>query len=195
MLKQLIVFGFLAIALVACNDTASTAEEAGHEHHDHDHEGHDHDHEGGTADMEGDGVHFGETIDAQGAISFEEMLTQVSNSEVDSVAVKVVGTVGAVCQAKGCWMDLGPSTASENGMRVRFKDYGFFVPKDIAGRQAVIEGYAFREVTSVEELRHYAEDEGLSKEEIEKINEPLEEVKFLASGVYLMEEPMQKEGE
>ena len=193
MLKQLIVFGFLAFALVGCNDANTAAEEAGHEHHDHDHEGHDHEGEG--AAVESDGIHFGETIDAEGAITFDEMVTQVGSSEVDSVAVKVVGTVGSVCQAKGCWMDLGPSAESESAMRVRFKDYGFFVPKDIAGRQAVVEGYAFREVTSVEELRHYAEDEGLSKEEIEKITEPEESIKFLASGVYLMEEPKEEEGE
>ena len=92
-------------------------------------------------------------------------------------------------------MDLGPAAESETAMRVRFKDYGFFVPKDIAGRQAVVEGYAFREVTTVEELRHYAEDEGLSAEEIAKITEPVEEVKFLASGVYLVEATSEEEGE
>ncbi len=81
--------------------------------------------------------------------------------------------------------------ASGNGgeeMMVKFKDYGFFVPKDIAGRKVVMEGYAFREVTPVDELRHYAEDEGLSTEEIEAITEPKEELKFLASGVLLLDE-------
>ncbi|MEN0048567.1 MAG: DUF4920 domain-containing protein, partial [Bacteroidota bacterium] len=70
----------------------------------------------------------------------------------------------------------------------KFKDYGFFVPKDISGRQVIMEGYAYREVTPVEELRHYAKDDGMSEEEIAAITEPEEEFKFMASGVILLEE-------
>ena len=51
-----------------------------------------------------------------------------------------------------------------------------------------MEGWAFREVTSVDELRHYAEDAGKSQEEIEAIQEPKDELKFLASGVFVMDE-------
>jgi len=51
-----------------------------------------------------------------------------------------------------------------------------------------MEGHAFKETTPVEELRHYAEDAGKPQEEIEAITEPKEEVKFLASGVLLLEE-------
>lgn len=65
------------------------------------------------------------------------------------------------------------------------------MPKDIKGRKVIMEGYAYKLVTPVEELRHYAEDEGKSKEEIEAITEPLEELKFMASGVLLLE----REGE
>jgi hypothetical protein len=72
-------------------------------------------------------------------------------------------------------------------MVVQFKDYGFFVPKDIAGRQVVIEGYAYRAVTPIEDLKHYAEDAGKSQEEIDAITEPKEELKFLASGVILLD--------
>jgi hypothetical protein len=46
-----------------------------------------------------------------------------------------------------------------------------------------MEGVAFREVLSVEMLRHYAEDGGKSKEEIEKITEPEPRLSFEASGV------------
>ncbi len=71
---------------------------------------------------------------------------------------------------------------------VQFEDYGFFMPKDIAGREVIMEGYAYREETSVDQLRHFAEDEGKSKEEIEAITEPIEEMKFMASGVLLLPE-------
>ena len=71
-------------------------------------------------------------------------------------------------------------------MFVKFKDYGFFMPKDIAGKRVVMDGYAFKEITPVDELRHYAEDEGKSPEEIAAIVEPKEELKFLAKGVLLL---------
>jgi hypothetical protein len=66
---------------------------------------------------------------------------------------------------------------------VKFKDYGFFVPLDAGGRTVVMDGVAFREVLSVDMLRHYAEDGGKSKEEIEKITEPETRLSFEASGV------------
>jgi hypothetical protein len=41
------------------------------------------------------------------------------------------------------------------------------------------------DTTTVEELKHFAEDDGKSKEEIEKITEPKIEMVFEASGVKL----------
>jgi len=101
----------------------------------------------------------------------------------DSMAVSVKGKVESVCQKKGCWMNI----VSENGdeMFVKFKDYGFFMPLDLAGKEVIMNGYAFKDETSVEDLRHYAEDEGLSEEEISQIVAPKEELKFMASGVYI----------
>lgn len=127
---------------------------------------------------------FGETITADGAVSMPEMLTKMQG--VDSLPVKVKGTVESVCQVKGCWVNLRDEQAGD--MFVKFKDYAFFLPKDIAGREVVMEGYAFRETTSVEDLKHYAEDEGKSKAEIDAITEPKEELKFMASGVVLLPE-------
>ncbi|MEY3052765.1 MAG: hypothetical protein RLY31_2550 [Bacteroidota bacterium] len=127
---------------------------------------------------------FGEKISAKGAVSIGALPTLLGDS--DSLAVKLQGTVESVCQVKGCWMNL--VDANNPGLFVQFKDYGFFMPKDIAGRQVVIDGYAYRQVTPVEELRHYAEDAGKTQEEIEAITTPKEEVKFLASGVLLLPE-------
>ena len=70
---------------------------------------------------------------------------------------------------------------------VKFKDYGFFMPKDISGREVVMHGKAFFRVTPVEELRHYAEDAGKSADEIAQITEAKRELSFLADGVILVD--------
>ena len=95
--------------------------------------------------------------------------------------------VSEVCQAKGCWMNLTSGADSTHvEMFVQFKDYGFFMPKDLAGKEVIVEGKAYKEATSVEELRHYAEDAGKTEEEIAAITEPQMEKKFLATGVVLV---------
>ena len=70
---------------------------------------------------------------------------------------------------------------------VKFYDYGFFVPKDISGKEVIVEGKAFKEVTPFDELRHYAEDAGKSADEIAAITEPKAEWKFEATGVLVLD--------
>jgi len=58
-------------------------------------------------------------------------------SKFSDKTVRTEGLVTAVCQSKGCWMQL----ADETGVaHVKFAGYGFFVPKDASGHRAVIEG-------------------------------------------------------
>lgn len=125
--------------------------------------------------------YFGDTITylntAIGLETFETLMEENGTLEETMIS----GTVAEVCQAKGCWMNLDLPNGSM--MKVKFKDYAFFVPKDIAGKEIVIKGAAALDTTTVEELRHYAEDAGKSEEEIAAINEPEIGYKFLASGV------------
>jgi hypothetical protein len=123
--------------------------------------------------------HYGAQIDDSGAISMTELNAKMKGKE--EIQAKVQGKVASVCQAKGCWMMLENPSGSQ--MRVTFKDYGFFVPKDIAGKTVVISGKAYISTTTVDELKHYAEDAGKSKEEIAKITEPEKELAFEADGV------------
>jgi len=129
--------------------------------------------------------YYGEKITADGAITYDELLQKLES--VDSVDnVKVTGLIDGVCQAKGCWMNIvSASDKSKESMFVKFKDYGFFMPLDASGSTAIMEGKAYKEETSVDELRHYAEDEGKSAEEIAAITEPITELKFMAHGVIL----------
>ena len=168
-----ILFAVLATALLAaCNSAARQSGKTEAE-------------KTGQKEMQ-KGQAFGAAFSPEGAVSYENLAEKMQGQ--DSVALKVAGTVQEVCQAKGCWMLIASEGNTGEPVMVRFKDYGFFVPKDIAGRKVVMDGYAFREVTPVDELRHYAEDAGKSKEEIEAITQPREELKFLASGVLLLDE-------
>ncbi len=99
--------------------------------------------------------------------------------------MKVTGEVVTVCQKKGCFMTL----AMPNGetMFVNFKDYAFFMPKDLAGKKVVIDGFAEKKETSVEDLKHFAADAKKSPEEIAKITAPKKEIVFEAKGVVILE--------
>ena len=124
---------------------------------------------------------FGEPIDKKGAVSAKKLAQKMDNAE--SLNIKVKGTITEVCQAKGCWMtiDLG----DDELMRVKFKDYGFFVPKDAAGKTAIFQGVAKNEMVRVDELKHLAKDAGKSEKEIIAIDKPKEELTFVAEGVII----------
>ena len=120
----------------------------------------------------------------EGKITTKELLQTLSVQ--DSAFVKVEAVINSICQKKGCWMyvDLG----DENEMLVRFKDYGFFVPKSgIEGKKILMSGKIFRDTISVERLRHYAEDAKRSEEEIAQIVSPEFKINMIANGVAIRE--------
>lgn len=125
---------------------------------------------------------YGGDVNTDEAISYESLLELMQEAGEATVVVKT--RVESVCQTKGCWMTVkSDDPAITETMFVQFEDYGFFMPKDLSGAEVVMAGMAYREVTTVEELRHYAQDEGQSAEEIAAITEPLDELKFMATGV------------
>lgn len=123
--------------------------------------------------------YHGKKISVKGAIPATQLAVKMTGKE--ALNTKVEGTVESVCQAKGCWMKV--KTSDGETMRVTFRDYGFFVPKDIVGKTVVVEGTAQTTTTPVAELRHYAEDAGKSKDEIAKITQPEKALTFVADGV------------
>jgi hypothetical protein len=147
----------IAVGIGACSEPVSTSEDG----------------------VYGDGVKNDQHVDFNAVVS--ELATK------DTVRTTMVATVEEVCQKKGCWMTVHGGTAGNQEIMVRFKDYGFFVPKDIGGRKVVVEGKAFKSVTPVEELRHYAEDAGKSEEEIMAITEPESTYSFEATGVKVLD--------
>lgn len=126
---------------------------------------------------------FGAKISADNAMTqaqINEKFAQLKSG--DTAVVKFEAPINAVCKAKGCWMRL--AIAEEEEVFVKFKDYGFFVPLDAEG-QAVVEGKAYLQEVSVDELKHMAEDAGKSADEIAAITESKREFRFMADGVLI----------
>ncbi len=128
---------------------------------------------------------FGDKITDEGVMTKTEMIEKYKSLKPgDTVNVKFASTVKDVCQKKGCWMNL--DMADDEAM-VRFKDYGFFMPMDIAGQEIIVNGKAYVEEMSVEDQRHYAEDGGKTKDEIAAITETKRTLAFEADGVLIPE--------
>ena len=75
----------------------------------------------------------------KGAQKVELTALLAKPADLDGKTVQLEGKVRKACEKKGCWMELAPD-AKGPGVRVTFKDYGFFVPLDSAGRTAKVEG-------------------------------------------------------
>lgn len=126
---------------------------------------------------------FGDKIDAEGAIAASEMAERFNSlSGGDTITTKVTAKINEVCSNKGCWMKLDLGNNEE--VMVTFKDYGFFMPLDASG-EVIINGKAYVTETSVDELRHFAEDAGKTAEEIAAITQTEKTYAFKADGVLL----------
>jgi hypothetical protein len=127
---------------------------------------------------------FGEKFKVTKILTKDEMLKKYENlKKGDTITVQFQSTIKSVCKKKGCWMKM--ELAGDDTSFVKFKDYGFFVPLNADDSKAIVNGKAFVDVVSVEELKHYAKDAGKSKEEIAKITKPEITFSFLADGVYI----------
>lgn len=123
---------------------------------------------------------FGEIISEKNALDLQRVKGALSES--DSIQTKLVATIDEVCQMKGCWMTL--KTADGVPVRVTFKDYGFFVPKDAAGKKVIVQGVVSQQEMDRATAEHYAEDAG--KELAPDAS--LTEISVVASGVLIEKE-------
>ncbi|MCF6171149.1 MAG: DUF4920 domain-containing protein [Bacteroidales bacterium] len=125
--------------------------------------------------------HYGKTLNkgkAQNALLLPELLSDKNTAEI-----KLSGNIQSVCQMTGCWLDM--ETGNGNYVHVTFENEAFVVPKDIAGKNATIEGVASKELVSVDLLKRQAKSEGKSQEEIDAITKPEVEYFFVATGVVI----------
>lgn len=123
----------------------------------------------------------GEALGESPALSLAEAMKSAEKFLGKSVVVE--GVVDAVCQKKGCWMELIPQPG-EASVRVTFKDYGFFVPMDCKGMLVRAEGVFEMKKLSKEDADHMvAEGASLERNEDGTANE----LAFVATGVELRE--------
>jgi hypothetical protein len=119
-------------------------------------------------------VHFGATF----AIAEETPLAKaLATAAAGETAVRVAGTIGKVCQKKGCWFYVRDG---DQEVRVTMKDYGFLVPIGSAGRKASIEGVLTVRELSEGQAKHLAEDGG---EDPNKVTGPQREYQLVATAV------------
>ena len=123
----------------------------------------------------------GEPLKGAPAVKLADLLAKPQAH--DGKTVLLEGQVRKACERKGCWMELATSKAAKGpGVRVTFKDYGFFVPLDSAGSQARVEGVVQVAELSEDRAKHY-ESEGATVPR-GKDGKP-REVQLVASGVEL----------
>jgi len=125
--------------------------------------------------------YFGDTINDQNVMPGKDVWAFMADK--DSAQLKFTGTVTEVCQKKGCWMDVDMGDGKM--LTVRFKDYAFFMPKDCSGKTAIMDGYCYKTIETVEWLKHKAKDAGKPQTAIDSITQPDTTYAFEASGVIL----------
>lgn len=126
---------------------------------------------------------YGAKTTAKGAVDIAKLPAALAKK--DSIGqTKVIAKVLDVCPKKGCWMKVQVDDSTT--AFVKMKDYAFFVPLDLVGKTVVLDTEAKVKTTSVDELRHYAEDAKKPQAEIDAITKPKKEIRLLANGILVM---------
>lgn len=151
----------------------------GHDHHGHDHSAHDH-HGHAGADKPtpaGQKLHKGAAFTVTDDKQITLDAVAAAPNDFAGKTVRVKGKISKVCQAKGCWMAIS-DTAGKHTARITFKDYAFFVPKDVAGRVTSVEGTIKLKKLSEAMRKHLAKDEGTDVSNVPEV-----ELRMVATGV------------
>ncbi|HEX8475802.1 MAG TPA: DUF4920 domain-containing protein [Pyrinomonadaceae bacterium] len=190
-MKKIFVSTFLVAALSATTALTAAAQEAQHKHDaSHKHGAQKHDKDKPTdkdkqdvsrqqTDMSGDPIIRGAAIGTSPSVKFADVLKEPQKYAGKQVVVE--GVVERVCQKQGCWMELAPEKGAA-GVRVTFKDHGFFVPFKSSGYRARAEGEFSVNVLSKEDADHYESDGAKIKRNDDGT---ANEITFLATGVEL----------
>lgn len=128
---------------------------------------------------EGAVIRRGQALIGAPSVKLEKLLAEPRSYEEKTIAVE--GIVERACTNKGCWMEIAAQSGA-SGMRVTFKDYGFFVPLNSQGMTVKAEGQVSVKTLSRAQADHY-ESEGATLKR--NADGTAHEVTFVATGVEL----------
>jgi hypothetical protein len=106
--------------------------------------------------------------------------------------VRVEGTVVEVCLQDGCWLALENPAGDPVRVDVRRDEFDrpeWTLPRDLGPRHAIIEGIAYADTLSGEQLRRYAQQAGRPEQDIDGIAEGRIAAHVVARGM-LIDEPI-----
>ncbi len=117
-----------------------------------------------------------------GVVNFNLNDAKPISASLTEADVIVKRTVSEVCPKKGCWMKVRGAKTGED-VRVTFKDYGFFVPTELVGKDVALQGRYTKHTESIEEQKHLLKDAKRPQSEIDAVTAPKETLRFVATGV------------
>lgn len=108
----------------------------------------------------------------------------IEQSEKTPGTVKVEATVKSVCKKKGCWFTMSGEGVDKE-VRVRMKDYSFFVPRNSEAAKVVAEGTLAQREIPQDEAQHYADDAAEEGAAAKKVEGPQKVWEFTATAIEL----------
>ncbi len=128
------------------------------------------------------GVVYGTAMTLKGtSVSVDDLKGKLKN---DTYEGKVIGKVKEVCKAEGCWIKLERTDGTT--VMVKVKDHSFAMPVGLEGKVVMVEGVASIKEVTEDQRKHYAEDAGKSKKEIDKIKGSEKDVQLTATSVMVL---------
>lgn len=125
---------------------------------------------------------FGAAITAEGAQPVTA-LDSLLGTNKELASIKLEGTITDVCKKAGCWLSV---EKKGKNMMIFCGNESYAVSKNCIGKTAIFEGKAYHDTTSVDMLRHFAMDGGMSKADAKaKFTQPEPTISVEAKGIII----------
>lgn len=131
-------------------------------------------------------TYFGEAMkrEKDKAITVKELLTHTH--KYNGKEVCVTGVVTVVCPGAGCWLELADELGGETiFVQLAYDRSKWRVPPEAKGHKARVEGSVLVAQHTEAQRRHYAEEKGLSAEEIAQIKGPKPVVQVISPALWI----------
>ena len=126
-------------------------------------------------------IRRGEALPTSAPLPLGSVLQDVQSYATRGEPIFISGVVERNCTSKGCWMQVAPAPG-EKGVRVTFKDYGFFIPLNSKGMKVKAVGTILTKHHDRDHVDHL-EAEGAALQR--NADGSATEITLLASGIEL----------